>query len=188
MLEQAEITDRWLTGNLPAGNKAARFEDDAESRHGSKEAPTPLTVAIYDQRLLLRDRIACWAEDLVATAHISGPTPVDVTKVREEYIDHLTLASNAKFLLSWLSTIERFEWIGDWFEEMAETLSDAHVLAPWRPAATRVPKIECPSCSRMTLVHFGGEEDVTCTSCRDQFDPTRYGIWEKMLESEEESA
>lgn len=188
MLEQAEITDRWLTGNLPAGNTAARLEDDAESRHGSAEPPTPLTVAIFDMRRLLRDRLACWADDLAATANISAPRLTDVTKIREENIEHLTLAANAKFILTWLSTVETFDWVADWFEEMAETMSDAHCLAPWRPTATRVPDIECPDCKRMTLVIFGGEEDVTCTSCRHIFDPTRYGIWERMFEAGEVSA
>lgn len=171
MLEQAEIAERWLTGNLGSGIKAARGREDHERRGSAKEAPAPLNVAILDVRQQMRDQLAAWVDDLCEHTGLSGP-------------GRHTLIGDTRYLLTWLSTVENLEWIGDWFEELAETMSDAHALAPWRPAFTRIPRIPCPECHSVSLGIFGGEEDVTCTSCRLQISPQRYGIWERVLKDE----
>ena len=62
-------------------------------------------------------------------------------------------------------------------------MSDAHALAPWRPAFTRLSAIPCPVCHQYTLGLFGGEEDVSCTNrtCHGMFPSQRYGMWERMI-------
>jgi hypothetical protein len=169
MLTQSEIADRWLTGNLSPGT-TMQAKDDAESRGSLKDPPAPLSVAILDCRDLLRDRLACWADDFAEHTGTKGP------------LRHGVIEDSA-FLLRWLSNVEWVEWIGDWFEELAETMSDAHSLAPWRPAFTRLPAIPCPECHMYTLGLFGGEEDVSCTNpkCRAMFSSARYGIWEREI-------
>ena len=171
MLEQAEIADRWLTGNLGSGIKAAHAKDDAAQRRSTGAPPAPLGVAILDARQQLRDRLTLWVDDVCEHSGLTGPRRHDV-KV------------DAKFLLTWLSTIERYDWVGDWFEELAETMTDAHAVAPWRPEFNRLRGIPCPSCHSKSLGIYGGESDVTCTECRDIFTPARYGIWTRMLAEE----
>ncbi len=173
MLTQAEITERWLTGNLGSGIKAAHAKDDADRIRSHKEPPAPLAVAILDARQNLRDRLACWVDDLCEDQNLTGP-------------GRHTVEGDAKYLLTWLTTIERFEWIGDWFEELAETMGDAHVVAPWRPEFNRLRAIPCPECHESALGIFGGESDVTCTSCRAIYTPERYGIWTRVLLHEKE--
>src|SRR5690349_2475215 len=55
MLTDAATVDRWLTGNLAAGQGQAAA-DDVRVR-GSKEDPAPIKVAIFDVRQLLADRL-----------------------------------------------------------------------------------------------------------------------------------
>lgn len=173
MLRQAEIAERWLTGNLPTGSGAARAKEDYERRGGEEAPPAPITVAIFDVRQDLRDRLAAWADDLTEARQLTGP--------KRHSVD-----GDARFLLTWLTTIEHLDWIGDWFEELAETMSDAHVLAPWRPAMTRLPKVPCPECHRPSLAIFGGEEDATCLECKHMITPARYGVWSRAFESGED--
>ena len=173
MLRQVEITDRWLTGNLPAGNQAARAKEDYETRGGTKEPPAPLTVAILDCRDLLRDRLASWADDLTESRSLKGPP-------------RHTVEADSKFLMTWLTTSEHLDWVGDWFEELAETMSEAHCLAPWRPAMNRLPKVPCPECHKPALAIFGGEEDATCLECKHIVTPARYGVWSRAFESGED--
>ena len=170
MLTQAEIAERWLMGNLGSGIKAAKMREDHERSGGDREPPAPLNVAILDALTSLRDRLACWVDDLVDFTGSRGP-------------DHHTVTIDAQYLLAWLSNVELLDWVGDWFEELAETMSDAHSVAPWRPAFTSIPKIPCPECHRYALGIFGGEEDVICQNCKETMTPQRYGIWTRMLEA-----
>lgn len=170
MLTQAEITERWLTGNLPSGMKAARGRQDYEQRGSQRDAPAPLNLAILDVRQLLADRLSAWVDDLCERRDLTGP-------------GRHGIVADAAYLVTWLDVIERFDWIGDWWEELSETLSDAHALAPWRPEAMRLPSIECPECHAMALVIFGGESTVVCTDCRGHFDESRFGVWTQIIES-----
>lgn len=174
MLTDAPTVYRWLTGNMGSGQGAARARQDYE-RGGGEGSPAPIKVDLFDQRQLLADRLALWADDLAETKAITGP-------------EQHTVEADVEFLMTWLPGIERFYWIGDWFEELAETLSDAHSLAPWRPEVKRVSGIPCPECEETNLLIFGGESDVTCGSCRTIIPEKRYGIWESIIRSERQAS
>lgn len=175
MITDAPTVWRWLTGNMTAGEGAARAKDDASARSGSGDsAPTPVKLDVLDVRDLLADRLACWADDWAETHNVSAP--------------HHDIDSDAEFLLRWLPGLERLDWVGDWWEELAETMSQAHALAPWRPAMRRVPLVPCPGCEETNLVIFGGESDVTCLSCKIVMTEDRFGLWERVLKAEREEA
>lgn len=167
MLTDAGTVYRWLTGNMGAGQGAARTRQDYE-RGGSDGSPAPIKVAIYDQRQLLGDRLAAWVDDLCEHKGLAGPDRHDVE-------------ADAKFLLTWLPGAEKLDWIGDWFEELAETMSDAHALAPWRPEVKRCSGVPCPECAETNLIIFGGESDVTCGSCRTIIPEKRFALWEQII-------
>lgn len=175
MLTQAEIAERWLTGNLGSGIEAAKIRADHERvGGGEKEIPTPLNLAILDARDLLRDRLATWVDDLCEHSGLKGPEKHGVT-------------DDAKYLLTWLSTVENLEWVDDWFEELAETMSDAHAVAPWRPAFTKEPKYPCPHCHGRTLGRFGGEDSVTCVNrdCKKILTPDEFNMWRRVIDEPE---
>jgi hypothetical protein len=177
MLHDAPGVYRWLTGNLQAGSSAARAKEDHERAGGGKgaksaEVPAPVKLEILDVRDLLADRMTCWVDDLVETVGLTGP-------------ETHTIEADCRFLRTWLVTVERLEWVGDWWEELAETMSDAHALAPWRPAMRRIKRVPCPGCGECNLAIFGGESDVTCLSCRIMMTEDKFGLWERVLKMDE---
>jgi hypothetical protein len=157
MLTDAPVIFRWLTGNMGAGSGAARPHEDYE-RGGTPDLPTPLKLQILDQRDLMADQLTEWADDWCEQRSLSGP-------------ERHTVALDATFLLLWLPTMVREEWIGDWWEALAETVSQAHAMAPWRPAVRRVKGVPCPGCGESNLVIYGGRDvDITCQSLQDPDD------------------
>lgn len=172
MLTDAPTVHRWLTGNLASGQGAARAHEDYE-RGGTPDLPTPLKLAILDTRDLLADRLTVWVDHWCEHKGISGPS-------------RHTIEADAEVLLRWLPGVAAVEWIGDWWEELAETMSEAHAAAPWRPSPRRVPGVECPGCGETNLVIYGGESDITCQSCRIVMTEERFGMWERVLHQQRE--
>lgn len=168
MLHDAPTVHRWLTGNMATGQGAA-----AEGEHvtASKELPLPIKAAVYDIRELLADQLAATVDHLVELLGVSGPGRHSVT-------------TDVRFMQTWLTSIERQEFIADWWEELADTMVQAHALAPWRPAVKRVGSIPCPECGEANLMIFGGESDVTCGSCRTMIPEARFGLWEQIVRAE----
>lgn len=174
MLTDAPTVHRWLTGNMTAGEGAARAHEDYE-RHGTPDPPAPLKVAILDARDLLADQLTEWVDEWCERHNLTGPGRHDVEV-------------DTKFLLTWLPGIVKLDWIGDWWETLAETMSQAHALAPWRPAMRRLPKVPCPGCGEASLVIYGGETDVSCLTCRIIMAEDRFALWERVLKMDQEAS
>ena len=173
VLTDAPVIDRWLTGNLAPHDSG--INENGKVQGGGDGSPAPLSVEILTQRNLMRDQLTEWVDDWCEQRTLVGP-------------DHHTVASDAQFLLMWLPTMEREDWIGDWWEALAETISQAHALAPWRPAVRRIPRVPCPGCGESNLVIYGGGSDVTCQSCKIIMTEERFGLWERVLEQEAEAS
>jgi hypothetical protein len=171
MLTDAPTVCRWLTGNL-AGHGSA--PDDVKVQSSGDGPPLPLKAAVFDARQLLSDRLAIWADHWAEVKSIAAPRH--------------SPEADSEFLLRWLRGVETLDWIGDWWEELAECMTDAHALAPWRPALRRVPGVPCPGCEETNLVIFGGESDITCLSCKIVMTEERFGLWERVLKTEREEA
>lgn len=174
MLTDAPTVYRWLTGNMAAGQGAA--PDDMKVTSSGDGPPLPIKAAIYDARQLLADRLTLWVDDWVEfKGGLRGP-------------DRHTVEADSEYLLRWLHGVESLEWIGDWWDELAETMSAAHALAPWRPAMRRVPGVPCPGCEEQRLAIWGGEEDVTCLACRIVMTSDRFALWERVLKADQQEA
>jgi hypothetical protein len=174
MLTDAPTVHRWLTGNMSTGEGAARPHEDFERAGSADGSPTPVKLAVLDARDLLADRLTLWADEWAEHHKVTAPKH--------------TVEADVEFLLRWLPGIEALDWIGDWWEELAETMRDAHALAPWRPVMRRVPGVPCPECSEVNLGIFGGESDVTCLSCRTLIREEHFGLWEQIVKGEQEVA
>jgi hypothetical protein len=172
MLHDAPTVVAWLTGNLASGGSGS--SDDPHVT-GSRELPLPIKAGIFDERQAICDALAAWADDIAETLGVSGPIRHDVE-------------NDCRFLRTWLTSIERLDPIGDWWEELAEHTSNAHALAPWRPPVRRIPAIRCPRCSEVNLVIYGGESDVTCQSCKSMMTENEFWIWENVLQVNEEAS
>jgi len=173
MLTDAPTVYRWLTGNLASGEGAARARDDFERGASNPETPTPLKLAILDTRDLLADRLHLWVEHFIEGSEVSAPKPPTEGGI----LAHVE--ADSAFLLRWLNSVEWCEWIGDWWDELAECFIDAHAHAPWRPAVRRVSGIPCPQCREVNLMIYGGESDVTCGSCKFLIPEKWFGLWER---------
>jgi hypothetical protein len=169
MLTDSATVWRWLTGNMTAGEGAARAREDFERVAGSGDgAPTPVKLAVLDVRDELAAFLAGWAAAWAGHQGVTVPTP------------H-TPAVDAAFLLLWLRGVEEFDDIGTRWDRLAELLRDAHVVAPWRPVLRRVSGVACPECGEVNLVIHGGESDVSCLSCRTLIPEAWFGLWEQIV-------
>lgn len=178
MLTDAPTVYRWLTGNMGAGQEASRAKEDHERRGGGGErgvveTPVPVKIEIMDVRDLLADQLSEWVDEWCEVKRLSGPS-------------RHTIDADVEFLLTWLYGLESVEWVGDWWESLAETMRDAHALAPWRPSMRRVPGVPCPGCAETNLVIFGGESDITCLSCKIMLTEQRFELWERVLRMDQE--
>ena len=178
MLTDCPTVYRWLTGNM-AGSKGraesevTRWEGDRPELGSSHYLP--LSAAIFDVRQLLADQLAAWVDDFAEDVSLTKPT-------------RSTVEADSAFLLRWIKSLELCDWIGDWMQELADTMSQAHALAPWRPTMRRVPQVPCPGCAETNLAIYGGESDVTCLSCGIMMTEDRFGLWERVLKMDQEVA
>lgn len=118
--------------------------------------------------------------------HGSGPDVMRGQYILTDPPARFAVRPASDWLSAWLDRFESLEVVGDEMEAFGEIMSRCHALAPWREAATRLPGIPCPSCSRASLMRFSGDEDVQCTTpyCRELIPPGRYAIWVRMLADE----
>ena len=163
--EQAPTIHAWLGVNLAAGEGSP---PDHDKITGSREQPAPVKLAVLDIRDLIVVQLGELVDELREAHDLTAPARRGVEP-------------DARFLLTWQGTLERHDWVRDWWDALAETMSQAHALAPWRPSMTRCHGIACPECGETNLVIYGGDEDVTCQSCRTMIPPARYGVWVRML-------
>lgn len=168
MLTDADTLDRWLTGNLASGQGAA--PEDVKVKTSSDD-PAPIKVHVFDKRQDLRDHWATWVDWLCERESLDGP-------------GRHTVKADARFLLAWLGRVEYWAEIDDLWEQTAMLCSEAHALAPWRPAVRRVGSIPCPECGEVNLVIYGGETDVTCQSCHTLIREEHFGLWERIVTDE----
>ena len=176
MLTDAPTVVRWLTGNL-AGSTHDHAPDVSTWAGDRPELGSdmrlPLSADILDTRDLLRDRLTLWVDDWCEFKGLSGP-------------DRHSPEADSEYLLMWLPGVCKLDWIGDWWTEMAETMTQAHALAPWRPAMRRIKGVPCPGCTETNLAIFGGESDITCLSCRIMMTEDRFEMWQRVLHMEAE--
>lgn len=175
MIHDAPTVIRWLTGNMAAGEGSSRAKEDFEQVRSEGDVPAPIKVDLLDLRDLLRDRLTLWVDDWCEFKGLTGP------------VRH-TPEVDSKYLLTWLPGICKLDWICDWWTEMADTMIEAHALAPWRPAMRRIRGVPCPGCAENNLAIYGGESDITCLSCRIMMTEDRFELWERVLKSDEDVA
>ncbi len=175
MLTDSVAMYDWLTANMTAGEGAAAAKDDAQQRRGTEAPPAPVKLDVLDIRDLWLDTLTEIADELAEKRSIPGPRRHNIRETSE-------------WFLKWQASLEAEEWVGDTWQALGEIVSQAHALAPWRPELQRCKGVPCPECQETALVIFGGESDVTCTSCRAMIPESSYGLWTKILSDEAATA
>lgn len=153
---------RWLDDHLDR----ARRTDSDRIRRTKGEPPIPLDVAVLEAAQQLRAVLTASADVIAERLRLSRVhDPVAV-------------------LARHLAAVEDSDWAVVVFTELADALSAAHALAPWRPPVRRCDGIACPQCQAPALVVYGGDDVVTCTACRSVIPAHRYELWTRMLLAE----
>lgn len=174
MLHDLPSVVEWLRAHLNRG-AAQRIRDEVEMiRAKNAEAPAPIDLEVLDHIDVMFACVLGWMDNLIEDVAAAGSKlkAPDVRDVRHA----------APWLERHIRTLELQPWIGEAWVELAESMSIAHGLAPWRPEVRRIQGIPCPECKAVSLVIYGGESDVTCTRCRMMYPEERYGIWARMHE------
>jgi len=204
MLRQAPEQHHLLL--VMAGERAPSATDtDADLIHGSGPAyATPVRLGCIDVAQELQDVLSDLVERLIDNYRMVGPPMLQTAAERDDPRRRVYSPSagyywaegrarwhvdrSAPWLRAQIERLEHEDSIGEDWGTLADAMSRAHALAPWRPAATRMHGIPCPTCQRKSLTLFGGDESITCASCRECITPSRYAIWVRMLEAEVSAA
>lgn len=173
MLTDAPTVVAWLRVHLPRGTSRPA-KNDAELRRATAHPPAPVDFEVLDLEDQWEASLSGWVSELCEENNLTGP-------------DDRSPTGCARFLLTWLSTVEAQTWVEALVEELAWLTTDSHAQAPWRPEMRRVRGVPCPECSQCSLAIFGGESDVSCLECRTIIPESRYGIWVQIA-AEEASA
>ena len=192
-----------MAGERPSSPSVTGTDADLIRGTGSSH-PTPLRLACVDAAQELQDILSALVAQLVDNYRMAGP---DLLQTNEERVDprkrvwspsagyhwregraRYSVDAAAPWLRAQIERLQHEESIEDDWTTLADAMSQAHALAPWRPEAVRMNGIPCPTCQRKALTHFGGDENVTCTACRESITPARYTIWTRMLEAEASAA
>ena len=168
----------------------------------------PVRLAAIDTAQEIEDWVGVQIEQVVQRHAAAGPVPALTTYERREgrhgrvrlamretdQAEYAWTPPPPRYILApgvrWLlAQVGRFEYdpgIGDLYGELGEMMSRAHALAPWRKECAVLDGIECPECHRMSLVRYGGDDFVSCTSvtCGAHIHEDRYWVWVKILSDE----
>lgn len=137
----------WLGQRMARDGGAGRFEPVS----GTSEARLPLREALHDHReWAIKPRLAGWARIVIDEfpSPLAGPRsshPHDV----------------AGWLLPHLPWVAAQPWVDEMLAELADTVSDAHKLAPWQRERRHLD-LPCPECDMLSLALFGGDDWITC--------------------------
>lgn len=177
------------------------------NRTTSSEGSEPIRLAVIDTAQRLSDILSAWVELLTADYGLHGPAQQLTTAqhrdgkhgrwrdsrwpLRQDETPEpvwteppavFAIASAAGWLAAQVARLEAVAGIGDLWGELAEVMSQAHALAPWREQAAVLRGIECPCCHRTALRLFGGDDFVTCLHCHEIIEWARYAIWVRLLQ------
>jgi hypothetical protein len=175
----------------------------------ASEGCLPLRVDAFDTARQIADTLSAWVEMLVNQHELHGPVDLRTGAedaggrhgrwresrwpLRRDDPDDLPvpvwqdpplrfeISSASRWLIAQLERLESSPGIRDLWGELADVMVQAHALAPWREQAAALKGIECPECHRNTLRLFGGDENVTCTTCRASIPWARYAVWVREL-------
>jgi hypothetical protein len=120
-------------------------------------------AAVLSLRSDIAERLLYWTFAVMNASGRAGPE-IPAT-------ERLSVRRCAPFLLAQAEVLEVDLQVAAAWQELADLMSRAHALAPWRPAPTQIQGIPC-RCGAMALHDHGSE--ITCWACRTSYDREHY--------------
>ena len=181
----AKIVTTWRTDS-GQGYPSSLYAKSSTPAYAESE---PIRTAALDLAQDIEDWLSEQVEMLVDAHGMTGPDRAlsgferDLIRLGAPPPARFVLGPACRWLAAQIGRLEEVEHIADLWDELGERMSHAHALAPWRQQASSLDGISCPHCQRMSLVLYGGDDFVTCTTswCQSTFEWERYAIWARML-------
>lgn len=127
-------------------------------------------AAVVSLRADVAERLLFWTLAVMNASRRAGP---DIPAP-----ERLAVRRCATWLLGQVETLESHPDVAVAWQELADLMSRAHALAPWRPVPTEVRGIPC-RCGALALHDHGAE--YVCWACRWVFTPEQFRVWVRVL-------
>jgi hypothetical protein len=153
----------------------------APAEGGGKRRITDPEAERLSAVVALRADMHEWAVDtarrIADRHHLAGPD-LSARAVRDRAAERLDVMRAAAWLLRNIDALEADPIIVFRLPELADLMSSAHALAPWRPAPTLIDGVPC-RCRALSLHHHGDE--VKCWTCARSYTLDEYAVLTKVL-------
>lgn len=147
-----------------------------------EDAEAERLANVVSLRADIHDVLGAWSDAVSDKAEMLGPdlmAALTAIQMRTPAAAHrLRVRRRAEWLLAHADALLAHPAVAEAWQELADLMSRAHALAPWRPAPTKLEGIPC-RCGALALHDYGTE--VQCAACRWNFSRETYGIWLKVL-------
>lgn len=155
----------------------------APSSGGSsiEDAEAERLANVVSLRADIHDVLQAWADAVADESRMDRPgsQPALVSRgIKLGTAQRYRVRRRAEWLLAHAEALHSHPAVAEAWQELADLMSRAHALAPWRPAPTQLVGIPC-RCGALALNDYG--DQVMCTACRWSFTPETYRIWTKVL-------
>jgi hypothetical protein len=145
-----------------------------------EDAEAERLANVVSLRADIHDVLAAWT-DAVADGLAGPDLTLGITATPATILEkarRIRTRRRAAWLLAHADALHAHPAVAEAWQELADLMSRAHALAPWRPAPTKLEGIPC-RCGALALHDYGTE--VQCAACRWNFSRETYGIWVKVL-------
>ena len=137
-------------------------------RVSSGDTPAPVNLSRLVLLAEIDDTVGSWLGYWVSERGLRG-------------VDHFELAYACRYLSSWIDQLVEWEPIGDFWDELADLVSRAHAIAPWRRERRSCANVPCVECARTALFVYGGDDFVTCVECGYLLSLDEYERWVRIV-------
>ncbi len=149
----------------------------APSSGGSsiEDAEAERLSSVVSLRADIHDVLAAWAEAIAEQAGLLGGRIIirPDRKTGRALDPRARMRRRAEWLLAHGDVLHAHPAVAEAWQELADLMSRAHALAPWRPAPTKLEGIPC-RCGAVEL-HDHGDE-ILCWACRRSLTREEYRV------------
>lgn len=139
-----------------------------------EDAEAQRLAHVVDLRKDMHDVVTSWVEAVSEHMDWIGPyLPDPPAGLTPDARRRLRLRRRAEWLLSHPDALHSHPAVAEAWQELADLMSRAHALAPWRPAPTHLDGIPC-RCGA-TELHDHGDE-ILCWACRRSLTREEYRV------------
>lgn len=175
----------WAWDHLAVAYPMVTGQAFTDSGNGKRPVPDPEAeklAAVISLRDEMRDVLGAWAADVAERLRMAGPPDVQLTtsphKDRHVGVDRRIVRNCQAWLLRQVASVEGHESVRALHADLADLMSRAHALAPWRPEPTGIDGVPC-RCGACTL-HDHGDE-ILCWNCGSSYTREHYDTLVKVM-------